>query len=70
MDCELREYSQLFNIDNPAEMDNYLNHINKDSLKVVQAKIPKSFNYVKNPRLQFERMGFYYLDSDSNEDNQ
>lgn len=34
MDSEVREYSSLFTIDNPAEHENYLDYINVDSLSI------------------------------------
>lgn len=63
--AEVRLYDRLFTIENPAAEENWLDYINKDSLKVIEsAKIEP---YVKSAnvgdKFQFERLGYFCVDS-------
>jgi glutaminyl-tRNA synthetase len=67
-DCEVRNYGALFDIEKPAEVDDYLPHLNPKSLEVLrEAKVHKDLleNLSLSSRFQFERKGFYCLDKDS-----
>ncbi len=65
IDAEVRLYDRLFNIEDPAADDNWLEHINPDSLEIVKnSKLEPS---LKNARTrvnyQFERLGYFCVDS-------
>ena len=62
LDAEVRLYDRLFASENPMD-GNYLENINPDSLKIVQAKLEPSLKDVKlEDRFQFERMGYFIVD--------
>jgi glutaminyl-tRNA synthetase len=72
LDCEIRIYERLFNHpnpENPAEVPGgYLTDINKESLSVItNAMVDRSVS-ASPPltRFQFERIGFFCVDSSSN----
>ncbi|KAM3127843.1 hypothetical protein pb186bvf_020033 [Paramecium bursaria] len=62
IDAQIKEYSELFNIENPLELENFMDSFNADSLKVYIGKVPKR-EYKKGERYQFERCGYYIVDS-------
>ena len=74
VNAEVRSYDRLFNVPNPdgdKEVD-FIEHLNPDSLEVL--KKSKVEPYLKNAkpgeRFQFERLGYYCVDSkDSSKDN-
>jgi glutaminyl-tRNA synthetase len=54
-------------------MDNYLDYLNQDSLKVLKnIKCQKDIlvGLTKDSRFQFERKGFFSIDKDSEIENQ
>ncbi|MFB2538852.1 MULTISPECIES: glutamine--tRNA ligase/YqeY domain fusion protein [unclassified Acinetobacter] len=61
--AEVRIYDRLFNVSNPAESANFLEHLNPESLKVVQAVLEPSLATAENEqRFQFEREGYFVAD--------
>lgn len=61
--AEVRIYDRLFSVPNPEEGDDFINHLNPDSLKVVQAVLEPSLAAAKNEeRFQFEREGYFVAD--------
>jgi glutaminyl-tRNA synthetase len=65
IDAEVRLYDRLFAVPEPAAEDDYRKTINPDSLKVVTAKLePSLAQATKAERFQFERLGYFALDSD------
>jgi glutaminyl-tRNA synthetase len=71
VDCELRLYEVLFNVYDPNSLPNYLDGVNKNSLLIVKgAKMNKNLlNLKKENHVQFERLGYYVLDQDSDLEN-
>ncbi len=67
-DVEVRVYDRLFQSEAPGEGDrDWLADLNPGSLAVVNAKGEPSLASAKpGERLQFERLGFYYVDPDTN----
>jgi len=65
--AEARLYGRLFNMPNPDNEENFLKALNPDSLEVLtQCRVEPSL--AKAPpgsRYQFERMGYFCLDPDS-----
>ena len=67
-DAEVRLYDKLFKEEHPGERTgNYLDDLNKDSLKVVNAKVEEALINAKvDEPVQFMRMGYFVRDSRSN----
>ena len=67
IDCEVRLYDRLFRSENPEESGDFLADLNPDSLKVVtHAKLePSVRGAAPLTRYQFERVGYFCVDSDS-----
>ena len=67
LDCEVRLYDRLFNVEDPDEGGDFLAHLNPDSLEVVMhAKLePSVAGAAPLTRYQFERLGYFCVDSDS-----
>jgi glutaminyl-tRNA synthetase len=67
LDCEVRLYDRLFNVEDPEEGGDFLAHLNPDSLEVVaHAKIePSVAGASPLTRYQFERLGYFCVDRDS-----
>jgi glutaminyl-tRNA synthetase len=65
IDAEVRLYERLFTVENPASEENWLQHINPNSLEVISnAKLePFLKNAKKGERFQFERNGYFCVDS-------
>jgi len=65
----VRNYDRLFSVENPdsdAEGKTFLDHLNPDSLSTTTAYVePELANAVAGDRVQFERLGYYVVDSDS-----
>ena len=58
----------MFTVEKPADLDNYLEHLNPESEKGYKnVKIHRSIldGLTLNHRFQFERKGFFCLDKDS-----
>src|SRR5438132_8060516 len=67
IDCEVRLYDRLFRSENPEESGDFLADLNPDSLKLVtHAKLePSVRGAAPLTRYQFERVGYFCVDSDS-----
>ncbi len=68
--AEVRLYDRLFTIEDPVSQDNWLEYINPDSLEVVSnAKLePFLKNAKKGERFQFERNGYFCVDTKGSTD--
>ncbi|MCD4780163.1 MAG: glutamine--tRNA ligase/YqeY domain fusion protein [Candidatus Omnitrophica bacterium] len=71
--CEVRLYDRLFfkeNPDSPKDETDYKAYLNPDSLKVEKAAFaePCLASAKVGDRLQFERLGYFCVDPDSNKD--
>ena len=65
VDAEVRLYDRLFAVAEPAAEEDYKKAINPHSLKVVTAKLePSLAAATKDDRFQFERLGYFALDSE------
>ena len=69
LDGEVRLYERLFNAPNPGKPEEgktFLDYLNPDSLKIINAKIEPSLADAKpGTHYQFERKGFFSVDMDS-----
>lgn len=67
VDAEVRLYDKLFKEEHPGERTgNYLDDLNENSLKVVNAKVEKALESAsKDTPVQFMRMGYFVRDSKS-----
>jgi glutaminyl-tRNA synthetase len=67
VDCEVRLYDRLFNIEAPEEGGDFLAHLNPISLETVAAaKLePSVRGALPLSRFQFERLGYFAVDPDS-----
>ncbi len=67
VDCEVRLYDRLFNVEDPEEGGDFLAHLNPKSLEVVShAKLePAVAGAAPMTRYQFERLGYFCVDRDS-----
>ncbi|HEX8172763.1 MAG TPA: glutamine--tRNA ligase/YqeY domain fusion protein [Thermoanaerobaculia bacterium] len=67
LDCEVRLYDRLFNAEDPEEGGDFLAHLNPKSLEVIEhAKLePTVAGAAPLSRYQFERLGYFCVDSDS-----
>jgi glutaminyl-tRNA synthetase len=67
LDCEVRLYDRLFNVEDPEEGGDFLAHLNPNSLEVVaHAKVePSVAGAAPLTRYQFERLGYFCVDGDS-----
>ena len=63
--AEVRLYNRLFSHPNPDTLDNFLDGINPDSLEVIESAYVEASlaQATTNDRYQFERVGYFYLDS-------
>lgn len=62
-DVEVRLYDRLFNHPDPASQEDFLSTINKESLKIVTAKVePFLYSTKSGEQFQFERMGYFTVD--------
>jgi len=68
IDAEVRLYDRLFNVAEPAAEENILKVVNPHSLEIVTAKLELSLATARHEdRFQFERLGYFALDTDSPE---
>ncbi len=67
IDCEVRLYDRLFIAENPEEGGDFVAHLNPRSLEVVpDAKLePSVANAPAMTRFQFERLGYFCVDTNS-----
>jgi glutaminyl-tRNA synthetase len=65
----VRLYDRLFVHEDPASTENFLDHLNSDSLEVLRAaKVEPSLSAAPaGSRYQFERLGYFAVDPDSSE---
>lgn len=65
IDAEVRLYDRLFTIEDPGSKENWLDYINPNSLEVISsAKVEPSLkNVKKEERFQFERNGYFCVDT-------
>jgi glutaminyl-tRNA synthetase len=70
LDCEVRLYDRLFNVEDPEEGGDFLAHLNPNSLEVLtHAKLePSVAGASPLTRYQFERLGYFCVDSDSTDE--
>ena len=72
-EVEVRNYDRLFSVENPdaaEEGKTFLDYLNADSLSVSKAYIePELTKASVGDRVQFERLGYYIVDSDSTDEN-
>ncbi len=63
-DAEVRLYDRLFNVENPGELENWLDFINPNSLEIIpNAKIEPFLQNAKHlEKFQFERLGYFCVD--------
>ncbi|MCX7827175.1 MAG: glutamine--tRNA ligase, partial [Verrucomicrobiae bacterium] len=65
-EAEVRLYDRLFNVPEPDAQGDFKAHINPHSLDVVTAKLEPSLIKARfEDRYQFERLGYFALDPDS-----
>ena len=71
IDAEVRLYDRLFTIENPGAVDNWLDYINYDSLKIIQNAKLEPFLKKAKPleKFQFERLGYFCVDSKYSTEN-
>jgi glutaminyl-tRNA synthetase len=69
LDAEVRLYDRLFTVEDPAASENYIEHLNAQSLDVLRgAKVEPSLARASaGSRFQFERLGYFCVDPDSSE---
>lgn len=69
IDCEVRLYDRLFNHEAPASIDNFLEHLNPESLVVLKGcKAEKSLaDASAEAGYQFEREGYFCRDSEESD---
>ncbi|HEY2431879.1 MAG TPA: glutamine--tRNA ligase/YqeY domain fusion protein [Vicinamibacterales bacterium] len=67
VDAEVRLYDRLFTVEEPGKVEDYRSVLNPASLEVVpQAKVEASAALAApGTRLQFERIGYFAVDTDS-----
>jgi glutaminyl-tRNA synthetase len=71
IDAEIRLYDRLFTVPEPDASGDFKSFINGSSLEVVSAKCePALANARSDERYQFERLGYFALDSDSTPEKQ
>ena len=60
-------YDRLFQTENPAASDNFLDDLNPDSLQVIENAViePSIAELTSGDTVQFERQGYFTLDEDS-----
>ena len=67
VDAEVRLYDRLFAVAEPAAEEDYKKALNPNSLKVITAKLePSLATAAKEQPIQFERLGYFALDSEDN----
>ncbi|MFA5189717.1 MAG: glutamine--tRNA ligase, partial [Verrucomicrobiia bacterium] len=65
-EAEVRLYDRLFTVPEPDADGNFKAHLNPHSLEVLTAKLEPSLAKASNDeRYQFERLGYFALDSDT-----
>ena len=71
-EVEVRTYDRLFRVENPnstEEGQTFLDHLNPDSLHIGTAYVEPALSEAQiDDRVQFERLGYYVVDPDSEGD--
>jgi glutaminyl-tRNA synthetase len=69
LDAQVRLYDRLFTHEDPASTDNFLGHLNPNSLQILRsAKVEPSLAAAPaGSRYQFERLGYFAVDPDSDQ---
>lgn len=63
VDCEVRIYDDLFSVEDPGGEDDFMEVINPQSLRVLNAKCePSLLGALAEQRFQFERQGYFVAD--------
>jgi glutaminyl-tRNA synthetase len=67
VDAEVRLYDRLFNVEDPGKVEDYRSVLNPTSLEIVRdTKIePSAAQAAPGTRFQFERIGYFAVDSDT-----
>jgi glutaminyl-tRNA synthetase len=66
VDAEVRLYDRLFTVPEPDAAGEFKKHLNSHSLEVITAKCePSLAEAAPDQRYQFERLGYFALDSDA-----
>jgi glutaminyl-tRNA synthetase len=67
IDAEVRLYDRLFSVEEPGKVDDYRSVLNPSSLEILRdAKVePSAASAPAGTRFQFERMGYFAVDTDS-----
>jgi glutaminyl-tRNA synthetase len=66
IDAEVRLYDRLFNVAEPDAAADFKQHLNPDSLEILQAKCEPALGGARPElRYQFERVGYFTLDRSS-----
>ena len=70
LDVEVRQYDRLFAVENPTDErlpGNWLDHLNPNSVETIEAAKaePSLSSATAGERFQFERIGYYCVDLDS-----
>ena len=72
VEVEVRNYDRLFNAENPDSTQDgktFLDHLNPESLSVTTAFVEPELGKAEiGDRVQFERLGYYIVDTDSEPD--
>lgn len=63
--AEVRLYDRLFTVENPAAEENWLEHLNPNSLEIISDALIEPFlkNSKPGDRFQFERHGYFCVDT-------
>jgi len=71
VDAQVRVYDRLFTQANPGAANDFIALLNPDSLNTfANAKLePSILDASKDDRFQFERVGYFCFDKDSNDEN-
>jgi len=64
---EVRLFEKLFLSENPAELEDWLGDLNPQSKEVIKGAyaVPSLANALLGDKFQFERLGYFAVDSDS-----
>jgi glutaminyl-tRNA synthetase len=63
LEAEVRLYDRLFTVPEPAADEDFLRHVNPQSLEVLTARLEPSLAEARfEDRFQFERVGYFALD--------
>jgi len=70
IDCEVRLYDRLFNVEDPEATGDFLLNLNPKSLEtIVHAKLEPSIrNASPGSHYQFERLGYFSVDPDTTDE--